>query len=71
MSKHSLTTGAFVLIGTALFTLVIFMIGGEHGAFAKHTDYCVEFADISGLMNVDPAPLRLLAPPVMVAMPLL
>jgi len=51
MSKHSLTTGAFVLIGTALFTLVIFMIGGEHGAFAKHTDYCVEFADISGLMK--------------------
>jgi phospholipid/cholesterol/gamma-HCH transport system substrate-binding protein len=34
-----------------LFTLVIFLIGGEHGAFAKHTDYYVEFADISGLMK--------------------
>jgi phospholipid/cholesterol/gamma-HCH transport system substrate-binding protein len=51
MSNHSLTTGAFVLVGTALFTLVIFLIGGQHGAFAKHTDYYVEFADISGLMK--------------------
>jgi phospholipid/cholesterol/gamma-HCH transport system substrate-binding protein len=51
MSNHSLTTGAFVLVGTALFTLVIFLIGGQHGAFAKHTDYFVEFADISGIMR--------------------
>ena len=51
MSKHNLTTGAFVLIGTALFALVMFMIGGEHGAFAKHSDYYVEFRDISGLMT--------------------
>ena len=51
MANHSLTTGAFVLAGIALFTLVIFLIGGQHGAFAKHTDYYVEFADISGLMK--------------------
>jgi phospholipid/cholesterol/gamma-HCH transport system substrate-binding protein len=51
MSKHNLITGAFVLVGTALFTLVIFLIGGQHGAFAKHIDYYVEFADISGLMK--------------------
>jgi phospholipid/cholesterol/gamma-HCH transport system substrate-binding protein len=51
MEKHNLTTGAFVLVGIALFTLVIFLIGGQHGAFAKHTDYYVEFADISGLMK--------------------
>ncbi|MGC2615393.1 MAG: MlaD family protein [Terracidiphilus sp.] len=51
MSNHSLTTGAFVLVGTVLFTVVIFLIGGQHGTFAKHTDYYVEFADISGLMK--------------------
>jgi phospholipid/cholesterol/gamma-HCH transport system substrate-binding protein len=51
MAKHSLITGAFVLVGTALFTLVLFFIGGQHGAFAKHTDYYVEFSDISGLMK--------------------
>ena len=51
MEKHNLTTGAFVLVGIALFTLVIFLIGGQHGAFARHTDYYVEFADISGIMK--------------------
>jgi phospholipid/cholesterol/gamma-HCH transport system substrate-binding protein len=51
MSNHNLITGAFVLAGIALFTLVIFLIGGQHGAFAKHTDYFVEFADISGIMK--------------------
>ena len=51
MAKNNLTTGAFVLVGITLFTLVIFLIGGQHGAFAKHTDYYVEFADISGLMK--------------------
>src|SRR5208283_5147376 len=51
MAKNNLTTGAFVLIGITLFTLVIFLIGGQHGAFAKHNDYYVAFADISGLMK--------------------
>lgn len=51
MSKHNLITGAFVLAGIALFTLVIFLIGGQHGAFAKHNDYYVQFADISGMMK--------------------
>src|ERR1035441_3472043 len=51
MSNRSLMTGAFVLAGIALFTLVIFLIGGQHGAFSKHSDYYVEFADISGLMK--------------------
>src|SRR5208337_1851869 len=51
MKNHNLTTGAFVLVGIALFTLVIFLIGGQHGAFVKNTDYYVEFADISGLMK--------------------
>jgi phospholipid/cholesterol/gamma-HCH transport system substrate-binding protein len=41
----------FVLVGTALFTVVIFLIGGQHGTFAKNADYYVEFADISGLMK--------------------
>ena len=51
MSNHSLRAGAFVVVGIALFTLVIFLIGGQHGAFAKNADYYVEFADISGLMK--------------------
>jgi phospholipid/cholesterol/gamma-HCH transport system substrate-binding protein len=51
MAKHNLATGAFVLVGTAIFTLVLFLIGGQHGAFSKHSDYCVEFSDISGLMK--------------------
>jgi phospholipid/cholesterol/gamma-HCH transport system substrate-binding protein len=51
MAKLSLITGAFVLVGTVIFTAVIFLIGGQHGAFTKHTDYYVEFADISGLMK--------------------
>lgn len=51
MAKHSLITGAFVLVGTVVFTAILFLIGGQHGAFTKHADYYVDFADVSGLMK--------------------
>jgi phospholipid/cholesterol/gamma-HCH transport system substrate-binding protein len=49
MWNRNLITGTFVLVGIALFTVVIFLIGGQHGVFASNTDYYVEFSNISGL----------------------
>jgi phospholipid/cholesterol/gamma-HCH transport system substrate-binding protein len=41
--------GAFVLAGLALFATGLFMIGNRHEAFARHTEFYVEFSDLSGI----------------------
>src|ERR1035441_5591993 len=39
--------GLFVLAALGLFATGLFMIGNRHEAFAKHTDFHTEFADLS------------------------
>jgi phospholipid/cholesterol/gamma-HCH transport system substrate-binding protein len=41
--------GSFVLAGLALFATGLFMIGNRHEAFARHTEFFVEFSNLSGI----------------------
>ncbi|UWZ85169.1 MlaD family protein [Occallatibacter riparius] len=47
--NRSVAVGLFVLIGFALFTAGLFLIGNRHEAFQKHLTLYTEFADLSGL----------------------
>lgn len=47
--KRNLAVGLFVLVGLALFTLGLFMIGNRHEAFAKHLMVYTDFRNLSGL----------------------
>lgn len=47
--NRNVAVGLFVLIGFALFTAGLFLIGNRHEAFQKHLTLYTEFADISGL----------------------
>jgi phospholipid/cholesterol/gamma-HCH transport system substrate-binding protein len=51
MRKRNFITGAFVLTGVALFTLVIFLVGNQRRTFAKHVEFYTEFANINGIMK--------------------
>jgi phospholipid/cholesterol/gamma-HCH transport system substrate-binding protein len=39
----------FVILGTVLFALVIFLIGNRHNVFAKHIDLYTEFKNLNGV----------------------
>ena len=49
--NRNLAVGLFVLIGLALFTAGLFLIGDRHEAFQKHITLYTEFADLSGLAS--------------------
>ena len=51
MRNRNILTGAFVLTGIALFTLVIFLVGNQRKTFAKHVEFYTEFANIDGIMK--------------------
>ncbi len=41
----------FVILGTVLFALALFLIGNRHNIFAKHFDLYTEFKNLNGLAN--------------------
>src|ERR1700680_4492567 len=51
MRNRNILTGAFVLTGIALFTLVIFLVGNQRRTFANHVEFYTEFANINGIMK--------------------
>jgi phospholipid/cholesterol/gamma-HCH transport system substrate-binding protein len=44
-----LIVGSFALAGLALFATGLFMIGNRHEAFARHSQFYVEFSNLSGI----------------------
>ena len=49
MWNRNVGVGIFVLVGTALFALAIFLIGNQHTFFVKHIELYTEFKDLNGL----------------------
>ena len=47
--NRNLAVGAFILIGLALFTIGLFMIGNRHEAFAEHFTVYTDLAHLSGI----------------------
>ena len=41
--------GLFIVLGVALFTTVLFMIGNRQEAFGRHLELYTEFSNLSGL----------------------
>ena len=49
MSKRNIWVGVLVAIGIVLFGTGLFLIGNEHQAFRRHTDFFTEFANVDGI----------------------
>ena len=49
MWNRNLGTGLFAILGMALFAVIIFLIGNQHSAFAKHIELFAEFRNVNGL----------------------
>ncbi len=49
MRNRYLGLGIFVVAGTVLFALAIFLIGNQHSFFGKHIDLYTKFKDLNGL----------------------
>ena len=49
MWNRNLGVGIFATFGMALFAVIIFLIGNQHSAFAKHIELFAEFKNINGL----------------------
>src|SRR6202008_2495719 len=49
MWNRNVGVGIFVLLGTALFALPIFLIGNQHNFFVKHVELYTEFKNLNGL----------------------
>jgi len=49
MKNRNFIVGLFVIIGLALFTVGLFLIGNRHDAFAQHMDFYAEFTNLAGL----------------------
>jgi len=49
MGNKNVIVGLFVLVGLALFTVGLVLIGNRHEAFARHIDYYAEFTNLAGL----------------------
>jgi phospholipid/cholesterol/gamma-HCH transport system substrate-binding protein len=45
------TTGLFIVLGFALFTGILFLVGSRQNLFAKHIDVYAEFSNLGGLGN--------------------
>src|SRR5882724_2519504 len=51
MWNRNASIGLFVIGGLLLFGIGMFVIGDQHQAFARHTEYYSEFANLAGLVN--------------------
>lgn len=51
MRNHNLGVGIFVIFGTALFALALFLIGNQHSVFAKQMELFTEFKNLNGLQK--------------------
>ena len=51
MRIHTWAVGLFIILGTGLFAVILFLIGNRHDVFGKHVDFYSEFSDISGVPN--------------------
>src|SRR5271157_2661101 len=49
MWNRNVGVGIFVILGTALFGLGIFLIGNQHSVFGKHIELYTEFKNLNGL----------------------
>jgi len=49
MKNRYVGLGIFVVVGTVLFALAIFLIGNQHSFFAKHVELYTEFKNLNGL----------------------
>jgi phospholipid/cholesterol/gamma-HCH transport system substrate-binding protein len=49
MWNRNLGVGIFAILGMALFAVIIFLIGNQHSAFAKHIELFAEFRNVNGL----------------------
>jgi phospholipid/cholesterol/gamma-HCH transport system substrate-binding protein len=49
MSRRYLAVGIFIIAGTLLFGLGIFLVGSRHEAFARHVLLFTEFTDLDGV----------------------
>src|SRR5258708_4926678 len=49
MPRRYLAVGIFIIAGTALFALGIFLVGSRHEAFAHHVLLYTEFANLDGV----------------------
>jgi phospholipid/cholesterol/gamma-HCH transport system substrate-binding protein len=49
MANRNIIVGIFVLVGLALLTLGIFLVGNRHAAFAQHVDFYTEFVNVAGV----------------------
>jgi len=51
MNKRNIWVGVLVTIAILLFGGGLFLIGNQHKAFRRHTDYFVEFASVDGIFK--------------------
>src|SRR5271165_5298502 len=49
MKNRYVGVGIFVVVGTVLFALAIFLIGNQHSFFSRHVELYTEFKNINGL----------------------
>jgi phospholipid/cholesterol/gamma-HCH transport system substrate-binding protein len=49
MKNRYVGLGIFVVVGTVLFALAVFLIGNQHSFFAKHVELYTEFKNLNGL----------------------
>jgi len=49
MKNRYVGLGIFVVVGTLLFALALFLIGNQHSVFAKHIELYTEFKNLNGL----------------------
>ena len=51
MPDRNVMVGVFVVVGVALFSLVLFMIGSRQQAFARHIDVYTEFTNLDSVVK--------------------
>ena len=49
MKKSNISVGVFVAVAVLLFGIGLFLIGDQHKAFRRKTDFYVEFANLEGI----------------------
>lgn len=58
IDKHlTARVGLFVILGLALLAVVVFLLGGERGAFSRYVEYTASFESIEGLKPGSPVRL--------------
>lgn len=51
MRVKAWAVGLFLIVGFALFTGILFLVGNRHKAFSRHMQVYTEFSNLSGLVN--------------------